>query len=503
MTTTAAGAPGFFPVEQELDQSTVVQVQTECAPRGGNVRCPLAASPASGSSSAAALPATVTEEAPYRVSRPAGGFVYSLAAASAGEGEELVGRRRTGLAVVLGAAALMACMVLAALAAVPAEEPGLGGDFAPSGTGATMVPAPAYTSAPLRSLTGSGCDGAEGGPSPRRTSACRIVQEGEPCYRHVTWAMTFGIHQQPSWYLNLTANSSFEAFQARLHMDSWSECPLPCGFPTGGREEVVPPRLKRRVGVGHWCEAEVPDSNWNLKACDNNGQRTLRVQALTYNLFWWSLFGRRRGNDGSAGRLIAEAVKAEGAPFDVMAFQEADNIWWPLGDAGLNEDEYSTEGDLGMALVWRRIAWKRLGSGIERIAEDRSDQWYGRRAVLWVRLEHRETKKRLLFANHHGPLPLHSGGLCGGKATAYNILKVLDQKSQPGDLIVLAGDFNAGPSSETVMELERGLHRIFTGKSFGGVDNFFSNCAGPVIFRTRNLGSGGSDHEALLAAFTI
>jgi len=41
------------------------------------------------------------------------------------------------------------------------------------------------------------------------------------------------------------------------------------------------------------------------------------------------------------------------------------------------------------------------------------------------------------------------------------------------------------------------MHRLYTGASFGGVDHVFSNCGGSHVVSRRNLGSGGSDHDAL------
>lgn len=34
--------------------------------------------------------------------------------------------------------------------------------------------------------------------------------------------------------------------------------------------------------------------------------------------------------------------------------------------------------------------------------------------------------------NHHGPLEINSGGSCGGPSMANNILRVMQNQSQPG-----------------------------------------------------------------------
>ena len=43
-------------------------------------------------------------------------------------------------------------------------------------------------------------------------------------------------------------------------------------------------------------------------------------EVLSYNLFWWNLYGKRGGNGDSASNLIASAMQPE--PFDFMGFQE-------------------------------------------------------------------------------------------------------------------------------------------------------------------------------------
>lgn len=68
-----------------------------------------------------------------------------------------------------------------------------------------------------------------------------------------------------------------------------------------------------RVGSG-WCETPKPADDWSLfRTCGSE----IPVRVLSYNLFWWNLFGVRGGNDRSAGRLIEST-----GPFDLMGFQE-------------------------------------------------------------------------------------------------------------------------------------------------------------------------------------
>ncbi|CAE8619105.1 unnamed protein product [Polarella glacialis] len=244
----------------------------------------------------------------------------------------------------------------------------------------------------------------------------------------------------------------------------------------------------RVVGGDSWCQAQVPSDSWSV-ACRGG----LRVKVLTYNLFWWNLFNLRGGQGQSSGKLIAASGWPE--PYDVMGFQECDDVARVVTDAGLHLQYAMLQGPYALGMAYRLAAWELISKGSDDIAEDRGDQWYGKRAVQWARLKSRESGRILFFVNHHGPLPLSTGGKCGGEATAFNMMKIIAERSLPEDDILLVGDFNAVSDSPTVQLLSQRLHRIFSGASHGGVDHIFSSCSGAD--GTWNLGPGGSDHDAL------
>ena len=56
---------------------------------------------------------------------------------------------------------------------------------------------------------------------------CRTAIDGDSCFQHVDWAMKVGINEPEGsdWYPGLTADSSFEEFQAGLMHKG---CPMPC-----------------------------------------------------------------------------------------------------------------------------------------------------------------------------------------------------------------------------------------------------------------------------------
>jgi hypothetical protein len=215
---------------------------------------------------------------------------------------------------------------------------------------------------------------------------------------------------------------------------------------------------------------------------------------LTYNLFWWNLFGQRGGNGGSAGRLIKGA---NNPAFDFMGFQECDDIWWPLRDAGLSGSYGGLTGGYGLAIAYRKASWSVLSQGKRVVGEDRHDQYFGKRQVQWARFSHSAGGLTAFVMNFHGPLPVGTGGKYGGTATANNILKVVRDSARAGDAIIFVGDFNQPASASMIPALSKSLNRLYTGNSFGGVDHVYSNCASDRVVSKRNLGTGGSDHDAL------
>lgn len=258
------------------------------------------------------------------------------------------------------------------------------------------------------------------------------------------------------------------------------------------REPIGWRQGEERSGTGQWCEVRKAAEDWALKTCDGP---TLDVSVLTYNLFWWNLFGQRGGNGRSAGRLIAGA-----GALDVMGFQECDNVGWVLGDAkkeGLPDGYEAIPGPRALAIVYR-TTWEKLAAGSEDVGEDSPKQHYGRRAAQWVRL--RRDGRTLFFVNHHGPLPVSESGGCAGSATAYNILGLIAKNAQAEDGIILVGDFNAQSYSSRIQAMDKHLRRVYSGSAMGGVDHIYSNCD---AVKTSNLGTGGSDHDALSVVIKI
>mmetsp|Transcript_128198 Transcript_128198/g.356743 ORF Transcript_128198/g.356743 Transcript_128198/m.356743 type:complete len:427 (-) Transcript_128198:48-1328(-) len=250
---------------------------------------------------------------------------------------------------------------------------------------------------------------------------------------------------------------------------------------------------------GHSWEKPLPRI-WEYQG---SGKKHTQVRVLSYNLFWWKLFDKDGGNGGSAGKLIKK--NAKDAPFDFMGFQECTQPYRVLYDAGMDKDFVAWHTNQNICIAYRKSVWKMLEKGERIVANDqpKPGQNFGQRTGMWMRLRHQKTNETVFFMNHHGPLPVSESGGCTGSATAYNIMRVISEHAQATDGIILVGDFNAESWSSRIQALDKFMHRIYTGVSMGGVDHIFSNCGESATLRKDNLGSGGSDHDALSAVIRI
>jgi len=246
-----------------------------------------------------------------------------------------------------------------------------------------------------------------------------------------------------------------------------------------------------------WCMGPVPPKLWKIEP---EGTPVL-VKVLSYNLFWWSLFIKRNGNWDSASKLVKASMKDK--PYDVMGFQECHDPWRVLSAVGLLDQYDVFHGRYDTCVAYRKLDWKLLSHGFTEVAEDMPKNYYGKRGALWMRLQHKKTGRMFFFVNHHGPLSVNSGGICGGQVTAHNLVRIMADNAKPGDAVVLTGDFNANAASLTLRTLNTYLQQVFNGEVFGGIDNILSNIEGSGIVSTEKLGKGGSDHDAINAVLAL
>lgn len=267
-------------------------------------------------------------------------------------------------------------------------------------------------------------------------------------------------------------------------------------MPVAGPLTVDPPRKTAPVpppppGPKYWCS--VNDSHfpkiWNYDVARSPSN----VKVLTYNLWWFKI-----GHPWSHARSMV--IQHSGSPpYDFMGFQECENVEFILKTAGLLGQYYIYRGPHAMAQAVRNDRWAVLSQGAADVAEDSKLQYFGRRSAIWIRAQEKATGKTVFFMNHHGPTPVGSGGLCGGPATAYNLLKLIHDKAQRQDMVVFTGDFNADPFSSTMKILTQQLHQSFTFTPHGDVDQIFSNLGPSGVASAQVLPQGGSDHHPLQA----
>jgi hypothetical protein len=249
-------------------------------------------------------------------------------------------------------------------------------------------------------------------------------------------------------------------------------------------------------GSSLWCAGSPVPKLW----APTPGSGPTSIRALSYNLYWWYLFRLHKGNGDSAGRLIGANMEP---PFDVMGFQECEDPRWLLEPVGLMDQYQILMGKHAVCMAYNKKAWAMISNGTGEVAEDMKTKYYGKRGSQWMRLQHLETELTLFFINHHGPLSVNSGGICGGEATSHNILQMIAKHGKVGDTVVLVGDFNANAGSKTIQDLWRHLVLVMSGKSWGGVDNIFSNAEAGAVVEAKILGSGGSDHDAIAATIRV
>ena len=302
----------------------------------------------------------------------------------------------------------------------------------------------------------------------------------------------------------------------------------PIGWaPTGTKE-----------GGDKWCATQGPAADWDLtRMCGalTHGQgltgAAAQIKVLTYNLQWWKNFKYWSPSNTINPALGANMVK-DGVvqKFDLMGFQECENVDAIVGSAvkqGLkgNWKTYGVHGE-NLCQAWDGDVFTELSRGKAYIGEDENGvEYYGRRAAQWVRLTHKPSGKTVFYINHHGPLPINTGGQCGPRATAYNLLKTMGRNAMKGDLIFMTCDCNAWsmfqpPNEPTrpwryldeIGTLACHIGHYFTNptvEDVWGIDNHFSNCATPAktgwTVKTAGtvMGKGGSDHYALSLVYDL
>lgn len=213
---------------------------------------------------------------------------------------------------------------------------------------------------------------------------------------------------------------------------------------------------------------------------------------VTQNLFWWNLFDKHHGGN------FFDVFKGYG-PFDIMAFQECDNVNRIVSGLGLSSTFTAYGPAHAVALAWSHVRFTELGRGYRDVGEDGKSQYYGKRGVVWARLRDNNSAshgRTMLVMSHHGPLPVNTGGQGGGQEVANNIMKLISDERQNNEPVILMGDFNADSNSSTIKALRAaGLDD----RADDWVDHVFTQGLGSST--TTIVRSTGSDHRGIKMSF--
>jgi len=277
---------------------------------------------------------------------------------------------------------------------------------------------------------------------------CHTVVQGEECYPHVKWAMDVGINIRPDWYPGLSKSSSFEDFQTSLHK-GWAHrdvCPLPCGpldmaAPVG---TTVSPR--QATGSGG------PPSEWTV---------------VSYNVWWWGAPGGNYEQQVGMHKMLRHYGEQR---VSLLGIQECDGGWNALKRLAGPAIDYLTPfaGTKQLCGSYDPAVFEPLADGVVYV--------WAFRHLQWVRLRERATGRLLLFVNVHWH---HTGGPAVKVVEASNTKKAIMDHAEPGDVVIVTGDFNVfddvlkAQMNSNLLSL--GLRPLGRGAVYGGIDYIWSS----------------------------
>jgi len=213
------------------------------------------------------------------------------------------------------------------------------------------------------------------------------------------------------------------------------------------------------------------------------------IAVVSYNLYWWNVGANNRWNQ------LYETIKRN-SPFDVIGFQECEDVARVLSDAGLsNFDHYqgpNKPANNPAPLAWNRDVFSKVGGpGNKWVASDQ----YGGRYMTWVRLQHIASGAKIFFANTHGPL-----GNCGSTLGRNWVAGVNENKVQ-GDIVFFTGDFNCGTGSSAMNAIKGALVNDNMNDIDGGIDQIITDLG--IKESGGSVNGYPSDHPMIKGTFRV
>ena len=249
----------------------------------------------------------------------------------------------------------------------------------------------------------------------------------------------------------------------------------------------------------------------------------MAIKVMSQNAMCWErederMFSKRRP-------LMKKAVVGHGA--DIIGFQEVTPLWEEFFKEDLKGYDcilkYRGEKNLeGTPIYWKTDNLTAIDSGYFWLSETpnvESMGWDAKclRILCWVLFETKDTKNRFAFVNTHLDHRGETARIEGIKL----VCKFIDEKFGKDMPLILTGDFNALPDSETIKTARalltdaRDAAKITTDEgtfhSFEGLDTtidyvFLSNgleCESFEIVKETEGKSVQSDHYGVLAEINI
>ncbi|CAK9083266.1 Uncharacterized protein SCF082_LOCUS39536 [Durusdinium trenchii] len=249
-----------------------------------------------------------------------------------------------------------------------------------------------------------------------------------------------------------------------------------------------------------------PEANTQQQLCTTpDEQKNARTRSgrdpgdvVTYNLYWWCVSdetGRCPQYAGGKGFAQIYARLQQNGPFDLIGFQECDNVGQIVAGTSLtpNFKYFTPPAGNDAPMAWNGEKFTAIeGPGVVWVARDK----YGDRHVNWVRLQVVGSSETILFANTHGPLD-QCGGKPGG-TVATNYINAVNQHKKTKDVVIFTGDFNCGSNQDTIKQLSEAYQLDATDTSYNGADHIFSSSGFSVLWKGASDGSP-SDHQLLKA----
>jgi endonuclease/exonuclease/phosphatase family metal-dependent hydrolase len=152
---------------------------------------------------------------------------------------------------------------------------------------------------------------------------------------------------------------------------------------------------------------------------------------------------------------LAARVKQHG-PFDIIGMQECEDVNKIASELGwMDSHEWhqgsGIRGEADLGVGFNKTMFEKIGDWqAKKVAEDA----YGPRYLDYIRLKHKESGGTLFLGNTHGALPWHTD--CSGaggdqKAKAY--IDAVNAYIEPGDSMIVTGDFNCINRDEEIWAL--------------------------------------------------